>query len=165
MNRPALALALLVSLAVPASAQDTRWELQPITDPITDESHDQIVSSGTPSDVRLVVFCRDGRHRIALGHPYMGGDISDGTVMATYRVDRAPAVGPVRAYMGGGHTMSFPDYTGEGFLAFFNAARSGERLVLRVLDPLDNRDVTSTLSLDGFARAVDGLMCPLPMRR
>ena len=157
------ALALLVPGV--CLAQTTRvgdWNVVRAVRP--DDSADVTVRSatGTP-EVRLSVFCSDAGPSVALSHAILGGDARQ-TVRFTYRIDSEPAVGPSVARLGGGRRNTFPFALDEGRAdVFLTGARAGGQVEVRIEDPQDHRVLTSTVSLHGFAEAVDVLECLRPV--
>ena len=125
-----------------------------------DEPADVTARSATgTAGVRVSVFCGDSGANVSMSHALLGGDARQ-TVRFTYRIDSEPSVGPAVARLGGGRRNTFPFALDEGRAdVFLTGARAGRQVEVQIEDPLDHRVLTSTVSLRGFAEAVDALEC------
>jgi hypothetical protein len=128
-------------------------------DEMTDEDRSFIFTEGDASgsrDLALLWQCMEDGVHLALRTGYMGGNRDD-QVIVRYRFDTDPASEDALWNQSSDSRGAFaPD----DLVAELTArARTAQRVVIRITDPLDGEVKTRTFPLNGFTRAIDRLPC------
>ena len=130
------------------------WSFIKALDGITDENRSRVWTANNDNmAVRWYCFS-DGMNILFDLDGYMGGD-SDDRVNVTYRFDRTPAVGPTKLYMTTDNKWAYLPMN--QITSFTERAKTASNLTVRVTDPLDDEQITYTVSLVGLSKALPRL--------
>lgn len=140
------------------------WEYHQQLDAFEDTDRSTVTASVDLYEnlnVELVIgaSCQFDGLNVMLSHKFLGGD-SDDQVRVQLRVDKNEAYGPEYWNLGSNSRISWmPMRHVTNMIAQMKA---GNRLVIRVVDPLDGETLNQSVSLIGFSRAVESLSCYSP---
>lgn len=153
----------IVALSICAFSSDVHagWQYIQDADPFTDADRSAIVAGAEllgnqNTHLSIALKCLEDGLNFLLGHKYLGGD-SDNEIRVEMRVDKNQSYGPKYWKLAMGNELSWmpmadvPRMVGE--------MRSGTRLHIRVVDPVDGEVLTQAVSLRGFSAAAAKLSC------
>jgi hypothetical protein len=145
--------------ADPAPVTYGAFSFYRLADEMTDDDRSFISSDGDESgarDLALLWQCMEDGLHLAINTGFMGGNRDD-EVIVRYRFDSDPASADALWNQSSDSRGAFaPD---ELVAELTARARTAQRVVIRVTDPLDGEVKTKTFPLNGFSRAVDRLPC------
>jgi len=149
-----------VAVITLSSAAYGGWEYNHSKDPFDDTDRSAITPSwdmyGREDLLVIVVSCQFDGLNILLSHTYMAGDL-DEEVRVEMRVDQSQAYGPKNWSLTLDNEGSYMPISDVPIM--IAQLKAGNRLIMRVVDPVDGETLNQSVSLVGFGAAVKKLSC------
>jgi len=155
-------LKLAVFVCMVLSTQVHAWEYNQNKDIMTDQDRSYVAAE--PSDIIdssgkffIVAFkCEADGLNFLVGHSsYMGGD-KDDDILVQIRFDEAPMTEHWWS-LSLSHKITYADM--QDVPRIVRLAKSGNKLAVRITDPLDGESATSVFSLQGVSKQMAKLPC------
>ena len=152
-----LFIAILFSLTI--LQQASSWTYTKNVDIMTDQDRSLVqpdISDVVDFDGFMPAFkCFSDGLNFIVSHSYMGGDSND-EIRVHLRFDNEP-METYRWSLGTGSEVTFADMRDVPHVA--SKFRASNRVVMRLVDPLDGETLTTIFKLDGFSAELEKMSC------